>query len=232
MVDDRSLAVLGGIDADRVAAAGWAFGSFTAGLTGVLLAPYVRLDPYGMPLLVMEVMAVAVAARMRSLPVAVVVALGLGVAQSQLTRLYLRRAGRSHCSRLWARTCSWWPCWSRRSSCRGSATGTPATHGDGPGGDAPGRVDRRGRAVPAAARPRGLGPAHVGAGARAGCGAPVPGCGDRPRRSDLPRAGGVRGSGRLFTALLAAGRFPGLPLGLPELAVLAVAVVLVAPLAS
>ncbi|KMS73348.1 ABC transporter permease [Streptomyces viridochromogenes] len=88
VVDDRRLAVLGGIDADRVAAAGWAFGAFTAGLTGVLLAPYVRLDPYGMPLLVMEVVAVAVAARMRSLPVAVVAALAVGVAQSQLTRLH------------------------------------------------------------------------------------------------------------------------------------------------
>jgi len=88
VVDDRQLAVLGGIDADRVAAAGWAFGSFTAGLTGVLLAPYVRLDPYGLPLLVMEVVAVAVAARMRSVAVAVVVALGIGVAQSQLTRLH------------------------------------------------------------------------------------------------------------------------------------------------
>lgn len=109
VVDDRSLAVLGGIDADRVAAAGWAFGSFTAGLTGVLLAPYVRLDPYGMPLLVMEVMAVAVAARMRSLPVAVVVALGIGVTQSQLTRLH-PRAGRNSCSRRSARTCSWSRC--------------------------------------------------------------------------------------------------------------------------
>ncbi|MFI1682852.1 ATP-binding cassette domain-containing protein [Streptomyces sp. NPDC020607] len=88
VVDNRRLAVLSGIDADRVAAAGWAFGSFTAGLTGVLLAPYVRLDPYGMPLLVMEVVAVAVVAGMRSLPVAVAVALGLGVAQSQLTRLH------------------------------------------------------------------------------------------------------------------------------------------------
>ncbi|MGK3939359.1 ATP-binding cassette domain-containing protein [Streptomyces caeruleatus] len=88
VVDDRGLAVLGGIDADRVAAAGWAFGAFTAGLTGVLLAPYVRLDPYGLPLLVMEVVAVAVAARMRSLPVAVVAALAVGVGQSQLTRLH------------------------------------------------------------------------------------------------------------------------------------------------
>ncbi|KUH37274.1 MULTISPECIES: ABC transporter permease subunit [Streptomyces] len=88
VVDDRELASLGGIAADRVAAAGWAFGSFTAGLTGVLLAPYVRLDPYGLPLLVLEVVAVAVAARMRSLPVAVAVALAVGVAQAQLTRLH------------------------------------------------------------------------------------------------------------------------------------------------
>ncbi|MFI8879348.1 ABC transporter permease subunit [Streptomyces sp. NPDC055243] len=88
VVDNRPLAVLSGIDADRVASVGWAFGAFTAGLTGALLAPFVRLDPYGMPLLVMEVVAVAVAARMRSLSIAVVVALGLGVAQSQLTRLH------------------------------------------------------------------------------------------------------------------------------------------------
>ncbi|WP_206507580.1 ABC transporter permease subunit [Streptomyces chrestomyceticus] len=88
VVDNRPLAVLGGIDADRVAAAGWAFGTFTAGLTGVLLAPLLRLDPYGLPLLVMEVMAVAVAAGLRSLPVAVIVALAIGVAQSQLTRLH------------------------------------------------------------------------------------------------------------------------------------------------
>ncbi|KQX54962.1 MULTISPECIES: ATP-binding cassette domain-containing protein [unclassified Streptomyces] len=88
VVDNRPLAVLSGIDADRVAAAGWAFGAFTAGLTGVLLAPYVRLDPYGMPLLVMEVIAVAVIARMRSLPVAVAAALVIGVAQAQLTRLH------------------------------------------------------------------------------------------------------------------------------------------------
>ncbi|GAA3240121.1 hypothetical protein GCM10020256_61880 [Streptomyces thermocoprophilus] len=106
VVDDRRLAVLGGVDADRVAAAGWAFGSFTAGLTGVLLAPYVRLDPYGLPLLVMEVVAVAVAARMRSLPVAVAVALVVGVAQSQLTRLHPTGWGRRWCRRS-ARICSW-----------------------------------------------------------------------------------------------------------------------------
>ncbi|WP_329387297.1 ATP-binding cassette domain-containing protein [Streptomyces sp. NBC_01351] len=88
VVDNRALAELGGIDTARVAAAGWAFGAATAGLTGILLAPYVRLDPYGLPLLVLEVLAVAVAARLRSLPVAVGVALAIGVAQAQLTRFH------------------------------------------------------------------------------------------------------------------------------------------------
>ncbi|MBT2443996.1 ATP-binding cassette domain-containing protein [Streptomyces sp. ISL-36] len=88
VVDNRPLAMLGGIDADRVSAVGWSFGAFTAGLTGVLLAPYVWLDPYGMPLLVVEVIAVAVVARMRSLPLAIVTALVLGVAQAQLARFH------------------------------------------------------------------------------------------------------------------------------------------------
>ncbi|GGO95261.1 branched-chain amino acid ABC transporter permease [Wenjunlia tyrosinilytica] len=88
VVDNRRLAVLRGIDADRVAAVGWAFGSFTAGLAGVLLAPYLRLDPYGLSLLVLETMAVAVGAGMRSLPAAVFTALVVGVAQSELTALH------------------------------------------------------------------------------------------------------------------------------------------------
>ncbi|MFI2606610.1 ABC transporter permease [Kitasatospora sp. NPDC018619] len=87
VVDDRRLAALTGIDADRLSAVGWAFGTFTAGLVGVALAPYLLLDPYGLPLLVMETMAVAVAARLRSIPVAVATGLGLGIAQAELTRL-------------------------------------------------------------------------------------------------------------------------------------------------
>ncbi|MFF2750397.1 ABC transporter permease [Kitasatospora sp. NPDC058048] len=87
VVDDRRLAALTGVDADRVSAAGWAFGTFTAGLVGIALAPYLLLDPYGLPLLVMETMAVAVAARLRSIPVAIATGLGLGIAQAELTRL-------------------------------------------------------------------------------------------------------------------------------------------------
>ncbi|GAA2818702.1 ABC transporter permease [Kitasatospora sp. CM 4170] len=87
VVDDRRLAGLAGVDADRVSAAGWAFGSLTAGLVGIALAPYLLLDPYGLPLLVMETIAVAVAARLRSIPVAVATGLALGIAQAELTRV-------------------------------------------------------------------------------------------------------------------------------------------------
>ncbi|MET8227503.1 ATP-binding cassette domain-containing protein [Streptomyces sp. NPDC005301] len=229
VVDDRRLAALWGVDADRVAAAGWAFGSFTAGLTGVLLAPYVRLDPYGMPLLVMEVMAVAVAARMRSLPVAVVVALGVGVAQSQLTRLHppggaeplLQAVGANLFVVALLVAALVLPG-------IGGRTALPRT--------ASARVP-----VPAGARivavvlfllPLGF------AGSDLHTSVQVPALGvvllslvvvtGRGGQISLGQAA-YAGLGALFTALLAAGRFPGVP-DLPELAALAVAVVLVAPL--
>jgi ABC-type branched-subunit amino acid transport system ATPase component/branched-subunit amino acid ABC-type transport system permease component len=229
VVDDRSLAVLGGIDADRVAAAGWAFGSFTAGLTGVLLAPYVRLDPYGMPLLVMEVMAVAVTARMRSLPVAVVVALGLGVAQSQLTRLH--PAGRAE-PLLQAVGANLFVV--------ALLVAALVLPGIGDRDALPRTVTARVATPPGAwivavvlfLLPLGL------AGSDLHTSVQVPALGvvllslvvvtGRGGQISLGQAA-YAGLGALFTALLAAGRFPGLP-RLPELAALAVAVVLVAPL--
>ncbi|HMA46791.1 MAG TPA: ABC transporter permease, partial [Frankiaceae bacterium] len=87
VVDDRQLAELSAIPADRVAATGWAVGSFLAALTGVLLAPRLQLDPYGLTLLVLETFAVVVAARLASLPVVVVTALALGIGQSELEQL-------------------------------------------------------------------------------------------------------------------------------------------------
>ncbi len=229
VVDDRRLAELGGIDADRVAATGWAFGSFTAGLTGVLLAPYVRLDPYGLSLLVMEVVAVAVAARMRSLPVAVVVALGIGVAQSQLTRLH--PSG-------WAEPLL-------------QAVGTNlfvvallvaalVLPGVGERDVLPRTATARVPTPPGAwvvvlvlfLLPLGL------AGQDLHTSVQVPALAvillslvvvtGRGGQISLGQAA-YAGLGALFTALLAAGRFPGLP-ALPELAALGVSVVLVAPL--
>ncbi|MGW3291815.1 ABC transporter permease subunit [Streptomyces sp. NPDC001002] len=229
VVDDRRLAVLGGIDADRVAAAGWAFGAFTAGLTGVLLAPYVRLDPYGLPLLVMEVVAVAVAARMRSLPVAVVVALGIGVAQSQLTRLH--PSGRSE-QLLQAVGANLFvvallvaalvlPRIGTRDALPRTATARVSTP--------PGAWIV---AVVLFLLPLGF------AGSDLHTSVQVPALGvvllslvvvtGRGGQLALGQAA-YAGLGALFTALLAAGRFPGLP-RLPELAALALAVVLVAPL--
>ncbi|PKT70640.1 ABC transporter permease [Streptomyces populi] len=229
VVDDRPLAVLGGVDADRVAAAGWAFGSFTAGLTGVLLAPYVRLDPYGLPLLVIEVMAVAVAARMRSLPVAVVVALGIGVAQSQLTRLHPSGWAEPLLLAVGANL-----------FVVALLVAALVLPGIGTRDALPRPVTVR------AATPPGAWPVAVVlfllplgfAGSDLHTSVQVPALGvvllslvvvtGRGGQISLGQAA-YAGLGALFTALLAAGRFPGLP-RLPELAALAVAVLLVAPL--
>ncbi|GHE94171.1 hypothetical protein GCM10018785_69780 [Streptomyces longispororuber] len=229
VVDDRRLAVLAGIDADRLAAAGWAFGSFTAGLTGVLLAPYVRLDPYGLPLLVMEVVAVAVAARMRNLPVAVVVALAVGVAQSQLTRLHPSGWGEPLLQAVGANLFV-------------VALLVAALVLPGVGtGDALPRTATARVPTPAGAwivavvlflLPLGL------AGPDLTTSVQVPALGvillslvvvtGRGGQISLGQAA-YAGLGALFTALLVNGRFPGLP-ELPALAALAVAVLLVAPL--
>ncbi|MGW1532706.1 ABC transporter permease subunit [Streptomyces aureus] len=229
VVDDRPLAVLGGIDADRVAAAGWAFGSFTAGLTGVLLAPYVRLDPYGLPLLVIEVMAVAVAARMRSLPVAVLVALGIGVAQSQLTRLHPSGWAEPLLLAVGANL-----------FVVALLVAALVLPGIGTGDALPRPAAARVTAPPGAwavavvlfLLPLGF------AGSDLHTSVQVPALGvvllslvvvtGRGGQISLGQAA-YAGLGALFTALLAAGRFPGLP-RLPELAALAVAVLLVAPL--
>ncbi|KAF0646545.1 MULTISPECIES: ABC transporter permease subunit, partial [Streptomyces] len=231
VVDDRELAALGGIAADRVAAAGWAFGSFTAGLTGVLLAPVVRLDPYGLPLLVLEVIAVAVAARMRSLPVAVGTALAIGVAQAQMTRFHpegwagpLVRAVGANLFVV---------------ALLVAALAVPAV--DAGGRDVLPRGTTAGARVPPAlwvcvavllALPLGF------AGPDLRTSVQVPALAvvllslvvvtGRSGQISLGQAG-YAGLGALFTALLAAGRLPGLP-RLPELAALAAAVVLVAPL--
>ncbi|MEU0201256.1 MULTISPECIES: ATP-binding cassette domain-containing protein [unclassified Streptomyces] len=229
VVDDRRLAVLGGIDADRVAAAGWAFGSFTAGLTGVLLAPYVRLDPYGLPLLVMEVVAVAVAARMRSLPVAVVVALGIGVAQSQLTRLHpsgwgeplLQAAGTNLFVVALLVAALVLPGVGTRDALPRTATALVPTP---PGAWIVAGVlfllplGLAGRDLHTSVQVPALAVILLSLVVVTGRGGQI----------SLGQAA-YAGLGALFTALLAAGRFPGLP-ALPELAALAVAVVLVAPL--
>ncbi|WP_151479467.1 ABC transporter permease subunit [Streptomyces albicerus] len=229
VVDDRSLAALGGIDADRVAAAGWAFGSFTAGLTGVLLAPYVRLDPYGMPLLVMEVVAVAVAARMRNLPVAVIVALGIGVAQSQLTRLHptgwreplVQAVGANLFVVALLIAALVLPGIGTRDALPRTATARVATP---PGAWIVAVVlfliplGFAGRDLQTSVQVPALGVVLLSLVVVTGRGGQI----------SLGQAA-YAGLGALFTALLAAGRFPGLP-EFPELAALAVAVLLVAPL--
>ncbi|MCH0539550.1 ABC transporter permease, partial [Streptomyces sp. MUM 203J] len=231
VVDNRALATLGGIDADRVAALGWAFGAFTAGLTGALLAPYVRLDPFGMPLLVVEVIAVAVAARMRSLPVAVVTALAVGVAQAQLTRFHPSGWAGPLVQALGANLFV--------VALLVAALAAPVVGA--------GARDVLARGATAGARvPPGLWAAVVVlfllplgfAGSDLRTSVQVPGLAvvllslvvvtGRGGQISLGQAA-YAGLGALFTALLASGRMPGFP-AVPELVALPVAVVLVAPL--
>ncbi len=90
VVDQRSLARLAGVNADRVAAIGWALGGGLAGLAGVLLAPSTQLSPYGLTLIVLETLAVVVIAKLQSAIAVVVSALALGIGQAELQRVQLR----------------------------------------------------------------------------------------------------------------------------------------------
>ncbi|AUH43787.1 ABC transporter permease subunit [Streptomyces sp. CMB-StM0423] len=233
VVDNRRLAALSGIDADRVADAGWAFGTFTAGVTGVLLAPEYRLDPYGLPLLVMAVLGVAVAAGLRSLPAVVTVALAVGVAQAQLTRLHPAGWGEQLVQALGANLFAVLLLVAALALPRlraGSEDGflrVPADTLDSAAGD--------GRTWLVAGvlflLPLGF------AGPDLTTSVQVPALAvvllslvvvtGRGGQVSLGQAA-YAGLGALFTALLAAGRFPGLP-ELPELVALGVAVLLVAP---
>lgn len=87
VVEDRELATLSVVNTNRVSAAAWAVGTMLAGLSGVLLAPSLRLDPYTLTLVVLETMVVVVVARLESPIVVIVTALALGVTQSELTRV-------------------------------------------------------------------------------------------------------------------------------------------------
>lgn len=85
VVDRRQLADLTGVNANRVSSLAWALGCGFAGLSGVLLAPQLELDPFRLTLLVIDTFGVAVVARLTSMPLAVVAGIALGVIQSLLT---------------------------------------------------------------------------------------------------------------------------------------------------
>src|SRR4051812_4987543 len=84
VVDRRELAELAGVDADRVAAVGWAIGCVFAALTGILLAAQLSLDPFGLTLVVLETFAIPVIAGLTSIPIAIAAGIALGVGQSEM----------------------------------------------------------------------------------------------------------------------------------------------------
>ncbi len=81
-VDAPSLAALRGIDPDRTSGVAWALSSALAGLTGVLAAPLLGLDPSAFTVLLLIAATASVFGRLRSIPVTFAAGLALGVAQN------------------------------------------------------------------------------------------------------------------------------------------------------
>ncbi|MDQ1748668.1 MAG: branched-chain amino acid transport system permease protein livM [Frankiaceae bacterium] len=84
VVDRRDLAELSGVNADRVAAIGWALGSVFAALTGILLASQLSLDPFNLTLVVLETFAMPVIAGLTNIPIAVAAGIALGIGSSEM----------------------------------------------------------------------------------------------------------------------------------------------------
>lgn len=80
MVDSPAMTSLSGTDPAKVSLGVWAVSIFLAGLSGVLSAPIIGLDPSDYTLLMASAFAAVIAARLRSLPVAVIVGFLMGIA--------------------------------------------------------------------------------------------------------------------------------------------------------
>jgi branched-chain amino acid transport system permease protein len=81
-VEDRPLASLNGVRADRSAALAWAIGCALAALAGILIAPTLTLSHSLLTLLIIDAYAAAIIGRLRSLPLTFLGAAILGLARS------------------------------------------------------------------------------------------------------------------------------------------------------
>jgi branched-chain amino acid transport system permease protein len=88
MVDSEAMTSLSGSNPSRIAAGVWVVATMLAGLSGILAAPVIGLDPNKYTLLIAAAFAAVIAARLRSLPVAVVIGLLMGIVGS-LVQYYL-----------------------------------------------------------------------------------------------------------------------------------------------
>jgi len=82
MVDSEAMTSLSGSNPSRIAAGVWVVATMLAGLSGILAAPVIGLDPNKYTLLIAAAFAAVIAARLRSLPVAVIIGLLMGIVGS------------------------------------------------------------------------------------------------------------------------------------------------------
>jgi branched-subunit amino acid ABC-type transport system permease component len=85
VVQDRNLTSLTAVSPNRITSLNWIIGSMMAALAGILISPFLRLDPLLLTLLVVDAFSAAVVARLRMVGVAMVAAFAIGVAQSIAT---------------------------------------------------------------------------------------------------------------------------------------------------
>jgi len=79
LVDSPAMTSLSGTNPGRMSAAVWAVSTTLAGLSGVLVAPIIGLDPGDITLVMVAAFAAVIAAKLRSLPIAAAVGLGMGI---------------------------------------------------------------------------------------------------------------------------------------------------------
>ncbi len=80
-------AVLMGISPNTIGIANWILASVLAGLSVILAAPIIRLDPSTTSLLIVPAIAAALPGKLNSLPIALAAGLAIGMAQSELLNL-------------------------------------------------------------------------------------------------------------------------------------------------
>jgi len=86
VADDPIAATYMGIDVGRMSSLTWAVSGALAGLAGVLVSPFINMDPFFMSLLFLRALTAALLAGMRSLPLTALAGVSIGILEAQLVR--------------------------------------------------------------------------------------------------------------------------------------------------
>lgn len=86
VANDPLAATYMGINVERMSSITWAASGALAGLAGVLVSPFINMDPFFMSLLFLRALTAALLAGMRSLPLTALAGICIGLVEAQLIR--------------------------------------------------------------------------------------------------------------------------------------------------